>query len=100
LRQPFFLEMVTMTMHTPYTDGKVPPSWISRSDTLNAEARGYLNCVHLTDSCIGAFIDNLHRHGLAGNTIVAIVSDHTQLTATGCWGKPIMRRSPTIGESP
>ena len=87
LRQPFFLEMVTMTMHTPYTDGKVPPSWISRSDTLNAEARGYLNCVHLTDSCIGAFIDNLHRYGLAGNTIVAIVSDHTQLYRNRVLGK-------------
>ncbi len=79
LHQPFFLEMVTMTMHAPYTDGKLPPSWITASDTLNAEARGYLNCVHLTDSCIGVFINDLHRHGLAGNTVLAIVSDHTQL---------------------
>ena len=79
LHQPFFLEMVTMTMHAPYTDGKLPPSWITASDTLNAEARGYLNCVHLTDSCIGVFINDLQRHGLAGNTVLAIVSDHTQL---------------------
>jgi phosphoglycerol transferase MdoB-like AlkP superfamily enzyme len=79
LHQPFFLEMVTMTMHAPYTDGKLPPSWITTSDTLNAEARGYLNCVHLTDSCIGVFINDLQRHGLAGNTVLAIVSDHTQL---------------------
>ena len=79
LHQPFFLEMVTMTMHAPYSDGKLPPSWITASDTLNAEARGYLNCVHLTDSCIGVFINDLHRHGLAGNTVLAIVSDHTQL---------------------
>ena len=79
LHQPFFLEMVTMTMHAPYTDGKLPPSWITASDTLNAEARGYLNCVHLTDSCIGVFINDLQRHGLAGNTLLAIVSDHTQL---------------------
>ena len=78
LHQPFFLEMVTMTMHAPYTDGKLPPSWITASDTLNAEARGYLNCVHLTDSCIGVFINDLQRHGLAGNTVLAIVSDHTQ----------------------
>ena len=79
LHQPFFLEMVTMTMHAPYTDGKLPPSWITASDTLNAEARGYLNCVHLTDSCIGVLINDLQRHGLAGNTVLAIVSDHTQL---------------------
>ena len=79
LHQPFFLEMVTMTMHTPYTTGKVPRSWITRSDTLNAEARGYLNCVHVTDSCLGAFINALNHHGLAGNTVLAIVSDHTQV---------------------
>ena len=79
LHQPFFLEMVTMTMHAPYNDGKVPPSWITASDTLNAEARGYLNCVHLTDSCIGAFFDALRNQGLLDNTVVAIVSDHTQL---------------------
>ena len=79
LRQPFFLEMVTMTMHAPYNDGKLRPSWITRSDTLNAEARGYLNCVNVTDSCLGAFIRDLHRLGLSGNTVVAIVSDHTQV---------------------
>lgn len=79
LRQPFFLEMVTMTMHTPYTDGKVRPSWITASDTLTAEARGYLNCVNVTDSCIGAFVGDLRRLGLWENTVVAIVSDHTQV---------------------
>ena len=75
-------------MHAPYTDGKVPPSWITASDTLNAEARGYLNCVHLTDSCIGVFINDLHRHGLAGNTVVAIVSDHTQIYRNRIFGVP------------
>lgn len=79
LSQPFFLEMVTMTMHTPYDNDKGRPSWILRSDTLNAEARGYLNSVNVTDSCLGAFIQDLHRQGLSGNTIVAIVSDHTQI---------------------
>ena len=79
LRQPFFLEMVTMTMHTPYPRDKVRHSWILDSDTLNAEARGYLNCVNLTDSCIGALIDDVRDMGLARNTVFAIVSDHTQL---------------------
>ena len=79
LRQPFFLEMVTMTMHTPYPQDKVRHSWILDSDTLNAEVRGYLNCVNLTDSCIGAFINALRLNGLDNNTVVAIVSDHTQL---------------------
>ena len=79
LRQPFFLEMVTMTMHVPFTNGKSRPSWITASDTLNVEARDYLNCVNITDSCIGAFINGLQRLDLLDNTVVAIVSDHTQI---------------------
>ena len=87
LKQPFFLEMVTMTMHVPYTNGKSRPSWIIASDTLNAEARDYLNCVNLTDSCIGAFIDDLHRNGMGENTVVAIVSDHTQIYLNRIMGR-------------
>ena len=88
MRQPFFLEMVTMTMHTPYPADKVRPTWIIASDTLNAEARGYLNCVNLTDSCIGAFIESLQKLGMADNTVVAIVSDHTQIYLSRVYGKP------------
>ncbi len=88
LRHPFFLEMVTMTMHAPYNDGKVPDTWITASDTLNAEARGYLNCVHFTDSCIGAFINELQQQSLSQSTIVAIVSDHTQLYYNRIHGIP------------
>lgn len=88
LRQPFFLEMVTMTMHTPYAAGKVRPSWITASDTLNAEARNYLNCVNVTDSCIGAFIGALEAQGMRQNTVIAIVSDHTQLYYNRIVGRP------------
>ena len=87
MHQPFFLEMVTMTMHTPYPRDKVRHSWILDSDTLNAEERSYLNCVNLTDSCIGAFIDVLRLKGMDGNTVVAIVSDHTQLYRNRIMGK-------------
>ena len=87
MRQPFFPEMVTMTMHMPYPQDKVRHSWILDSDTLNAEARSYLNCVNLTDSCIGAFIDALRLGGMADNTVVAIVSDHTQLYRNRVMGK-------------
>ena len=87
LRQPFFLEMVTMTMHAPYPNDNVTPTWISSSDVLNVEARGYLECVHVTDSCIGAFFNDLRRLGLADNTVVAIVSDHTQIYRNRIEGK-------------
>ena len=118
LRQPFFLEMVTMTMHSPYPPDRVRPSWILESDTLNAEARSYLNCVNVTDSCIGKFIEDLRRLDLAGNTVVAIVSDHTQvylnriegrhdsIAGPNDWGIPLiivgtdttMRYEPVIGQ--
>lgn len=79
LREPFFLEMVTMTMHVPFSNGNARPSWITSSNVMNAEARAYLNCVNITDSCIGALLDDLDRCGLSQRTVVAIVSDHTQL---------------------
>ena len=79
LRQPFFLEMVTMTMHVPFSTSQRRPSWITASKVLNAEARDYLNCVNITDSCIGAFIDELRRLNMMDHTVVAIVSDHTQI---------------------
>ena len=87
LQQPFFLEMVTMTMHAPYTNRTMPTSWIMQSDTLTAEARGYLNCVNITDSCIGAFLDELKRLHLDENTVVAILSDHTQVYLNRVKGK-------------
>lgn len=87
LQQPFFLEMVTMTMHAPYTNRTMPTSWIMQSDTLTAEARGYLNCVNITDSCIGAFLNDLKRLHLDENTVVAIVSDHTQVYLNRVKGK-------------
>ena len=87
LQQPFFLEMVTMTMHAPYTNRTMPTSWIMQSDTLTAEAQGYLNCVNITDSCIGAFLDELKRLHLDENTVVAIVSDHTQVYLNRVKGK-------------
>lgn len=88
LRQPFFLEMVTMTMHAPYPPDKVPVSWITASGTLTSEARSYLNCVHVTDSCIGAFMDDLRQLSLDGNTVVVIVSDHTQVYRNRVEGRP------------
>ena len=87
LRQPFFLEMVTMTMHMPYPQDKVRHSWILDSDTLNAEARSYLNCVNVTDSCVGAFIEALASLNLDSNTVIAVVSDHTQLYRNRVMGK-------------
>lgn len=118
LRQPFFLEMVTMTMHVPFANGNVRPSWITASDTLNADARNYLNCVNITDSCIGAFINELQRLHLDENTVVAIVSDHTQIYLNRVegrsdyewtddeWGIPLiiagcdttMRYDPVVGQ--
>jgi len=94
LIQPFFLELVTMTMHAPYPAGKVPRSWITAADTLNAEARGYLECVHVTDSCIGSLVKAIRDLGIERNTVVAIVSDHTQLYLNRIKGIPDREASP------
>lgn len=95
MREPFFLELVTMTMHAPYPRGKVPDTWITASSVLNAEARGYLDCVHLTDSCLGVLIEALRPYGLDdGRTVLAIVSDHTQVYLNRIEGRPDSVASP------
>ena len=95
MREPFFLELVTMTMHAPYPRGKVPDSWITASTVLNAEARGYLDCVHVTDSCLGVLIDALRPMGLDdGKTVLAIVSDHTQVYLNRVENRPDAMANP------
>lgn len=79
MRQPFMLQMVTITMHTPHTAGKLPETWITRADTLTETGRNYLNEVHNLDQQLVLLLQRLKQLHLDHNTVVAIVSDHNEL---------------------
>lgn len=79
LRQPFFAQMVTLSMHQPYDKAETPPTWISQSRQYTPEVLNYLERVHFLDCKIGEFIRFLKQRGLYANSVIAIASDHNNM---------------------
>lgn len=77
IKQPFFLEVLTMSMHSPFDmiDEDVP-EWISNSEYSSKRQKYYHACNYF-DSALGKFIDRLKEFKLWDNTILVIVSDHS-----------------------
>ncbi|MGD9994308.1 MAG: LTA synthase family protein [Salinivirgaceae bacterium] len=69
-KQPFFTVMFTLSSHDPFD---VPhKSNFTGSDWDNR----YLNAIHYTDSCLGAFIETAKKSDWWENTLVVLVADH------------------------
>lgn len=78
LRQPFFAEFVTFSMHVPFTDKAVPiKEWLKDSD-LAVNEINYLNMTRYFDESLKGFVDFLKDRHLYDNTVIVIVSDHSQ----------------------
>lgn len=82
LKQPFYAQLVTLTMHHPYNVLKVPPTWISESNEFTFEIRNYLEATHFMDMQLGLFIDFLKKEDLYDNSIIIIASDHNDVSMT------------------
>ena len=50
---------------------------LSFKNDMPQNLRGYLNCVHYTDSCIGDFLNKLEVASLLSSSTVVITGDHT-----------------------
>lgn len=80
--QPFMAEVTTVSMHFPYIDQDAPRyAWIDSLPDLDKTTRNYLQTVHFFDTCLGRFMNGLHRAGLADNTVVVLASDHSQIVS-------------------
>ncbi len=78
LEQPFLLELLTMSTHTPFkTDGMTPPEWLTNAPGFDDVERRYLTTINYFDTALGSFIDKLSEQGLLDNTILIIASDHS-----------------------
>lgn len=75
---PFFYQLITGSSHKPYNT-PTRPTALSNAEGFPTEVRNYMEVMHYTDRCIGAFIDSLRVNGLYENTVIAIASDHNQL---------------------
>lgn len=74
---PFLLEMVTLSMHTPFNQVKAPmPQWIAQSDYSDTRKAYYHTC-NFFDRSLARFIENLKSLGIWDDTILVTVSDHS-----------------------
>jgi len=73
-KEPFFSVVYTLSSHPPYD---MPINKIIEfSDTENM----YLNAVHYTDSCLGAYFAKAKMEAWYDNTLFVLISDHSHNT--------------------
>lgn len=82
LQQPFFMEMMTVSMHAPFNDVEIPgdrlPKWPAAAPDEDPNVRTYLKMLNYFDTELGLFIERLKELGVYDNTMLIIVSDHSQ----------------------
>lgn len=79
---PFFVELVTASMHVPFNDpGVEPVDWIETADGVDDMRRAYLQMVNYFDRELGRFLGWLEEKGLSESTMVVIAADHCQTVA-------------------
>lgn len=84
LPEPFLLELVTESMHIPFTDPNVPDSLAALHLTHPDEVtEKYIRIVNYFDYSLSRLIKTLKDMNIYENTLLFIVSDHPQnITAT------------------
>lgn len=73
-QQPFYSMLVTMSGHDPIR-GELK-SKFHAMDFATEDARNITAIVNYTDSCIGAFVDDLKASGLYDSSIIVVTGDH------------------------
>ena len=68
--EPFFRVLFTLSSHEPYD---VPHKSIFNG---SSEEQLFLNSVHYTDSCVGAFLEQAQRETWWDHTWVVLLADH------------------------
>lgn len=71
--KPFFLGLLTLSAHHPYT---IPESFPNEVYSSDDELNGYLNSLRYTDSFLRDFWEGIKARGLAESTLLIVVGDH------------------------
>lgn len=77
LPQPFFAMIFTLSSHMPYDQ----PS--NTKFFWGGDAQQYINAVNYTDSCLGAFFQQVRKQPFYKNTLFILVSDHSHHSPRG-----------------
>jgi len=88
LSAPFVAVVKTIDMHSPFDRLSVDTTWISQSRQYTPAVRNYLELTAYFDRQLGEFLDSLATTPLAGNTVIAIMGDHSERVDNDPAGRP------------
>lgn len=92
LEEPYFMQIVTQTMHSPYNSTTVPPTWISQSRAYTPEVRNYLEKVAFFDRELEGFLQFLKDNSMYDNSLIVIASDHSDVVDMSPQGRPSINK--------
>lgn len=92
LSQPFYAQMVTMSMHGP--DYPRTNSALNQQEFKEQMVKDYCVATQYTDSCIGRFIEKLKETDLYSNSVIVITGDHNCVDFNHFEGRP----TPTLSD--
>lgn len=78
-KQPFLALVATAGMHHPYDTPMEPTTWIQASGRYTGQVRCYLECANAFDTALNQFLSSLKSQGIYDNTMIVIVSDHSEM---------------------
>lgn len=87
-KQPFLCLVATAGMHHPYNAPMEPTTWVQESGKYTSEVRCYLECAAAFDTALAQFIQALKSQGIYDNTMLVIVSDHSEMVDDAPDGRP------------
>ncbi len=67
---------ITMDSHSPFNSVKTNPT-LQFDSEMPISLQQYLNCLHFTDSCFGAWYNEWKKTETAKKTVLVITGDHT-----------------------
>jgi phosphoglycerol transferase MdoB-like AlkP superfamily enzyme len=81
LKQPFFAELTTISMHFPFKNSQAQFSNRITQEMIPDEIeRRYCESIHYFDTQLGQFLSELSKAGLTDNSVIILASDHAQAT--------------------
>lgn len=94
IHQPFYTQIVTLSMHEPYIYPQDKNSKLLDLKIFNnEEVRNYLIAVNLFDKRLAHFLQELKKAGLYDNSIIVITGDHEQMTYNQYEGRQELKAS-------
>ena len=91
-KQPFLCLAATAGMHHPYNAPMEPATWIQNSGLYTREVRCYLESANAFDAALAQLLESLKSNGLYDNTMIVLVSDHSESVDDAPNGRPSIDR--------